>query len=111
MFNDIYKLLLTVIFILSFLSCNSSTEPPGEDDPNNTQYPELVEVASSSYLWTGVEVSNEGRIFVCYPRWSRPIQMSVAELVGTPISAQPYPNEEWNNWSEETTAYDHFVCV
>ena len=110
MFNNIYKTLFTMIFILCFLSCDNSTEPTKEEE-ESPQYPELVEVASSGYLWTGVAVSNEGRIFVCFPRWSRPIQMSVAELVGTTMTAHPYPNEEWNNWYGGVTAFDHFVCV
>lgn len=102
------KMFFILILLSITLSCDKSVEPPKvEESPN---YPELVEVASSKYLWTGVAVSQDGRIFVCFPRWSRPIQMSVAELVNgvTPI---PYPDNEWNNWSNGTAPFDHFVCV
>ena len=34
---------------------------------------ELVTVAESERLWTGVAVSGGGRIFVNYPRWSHDI--------------------------------------
>jgi sugar lactone lactonase YvrE len=43
---------------------------------------------------TGVAVSHEGRIFVNFPRWSDPIDMSVAEIKnGEPT---PYPDPQWN---------------
>jgi len=108
MLSYIFKILFTQILSLSFISCDNATNPPKDEEPPN--YPELVEVASSNYLWTGVAVSREGRIFVCYPRWSRPIQMSVAELENS-VAPIPYPDNEWNNWSNGTTAFDHFVCV
>jgi len=43
---------------------------------------------------TGVAVSREGRIFVSFPRWADPIEMSVAEMKnGQPT---PYPDAQWN---------------
>jgi sugar lactone lactonase YvrE len=43
---------------------------------------------------TGVAVSNDGRIFVSFPRWADPIEASVAEVKGgAPV---PYPDPKWN---------------
>ncbi|MGE5611915.1 MAG: L-dopachrome tautomerase-related protein [Bacillota bacterium] len=44
---------------------------------------------------TGVTVSHDGRVFVCYPRWEDPIRFTVAEIRnGQEI---PYPNELLND--------------
>lgn len=63
--------------------------------------PQLTEIAQSDFQWTGVAVSQTGRIFVNYPTWNDyPKAFRVAELVkGQPV---PYPNPELNR---------HFVCV
>ena len=108
MLSCINKLLFALILVPCFLSCSNSVEPQKEEPP---KYPDLIEVLSSNYLWTGIAVSKEGRIFVCFPRWSRPIQMSVGELVNTGMTVRQYPDVEWNNWSTGVTAHDHFVCV
>jgi len=43
---------------------------------------------------TGVTVSKEGRIFVCFPKWGDPVVYTVGELhAGSPVA---FPNEEWN---------------
>ncbi|UCH65416.1 MAG: hypothetical protein JSW63_12560 [Ignavibacterium sp.] len=68
----------------------------------------LEGVASSEHRWTGVAVSEEGRMFVNFPRWGT-IPLSVAEVVNNELI--PYPNNEWNTWSASTTPEDHFVCV
>jgi sugar lactone lactonase YvrE len=74
----------------------------------------LVEVASFEHQVTGVTVSEDGRIFVNFPRWSEDAPVSVAELLpdGT---TRPYPDERWNAWrnarKSEMSAEDHFVCV
>jgi sugar lactone lactonase YvrE len=69
---------------------------------------ELNEIAYSDFRWTGVAVSNEGRIFVNFPRWSA-IPFSVAEIVDSQLV--PYPNDEWNNWGTSTPPNNHFICV
>ena len=106
--QHLHQMFFTMILLINLLSCNDSVEQPEKEEP--PIYPELIEVASSNYLWTGVAVSQDGRIFVCFPRWSRTIQMSVAELLNGVIP-KPYPDNEWNNWSNGTTAINHFVCV
>jgi sugar lactone lactonase YvrE len=71
---------------------------------------QLVEVATSEKLWTGIAVSGEGRIFVNYPRWFPDVRLSVAELLedGT---VWPYPDETWNSWSAGAPAEQRFICV
>ena len=76
----------------------------------------LVEVAQSGKQWTGVAVSHAGRIFVCYPRWSDDVQMSVAELVpvsswSTKLQAVAYPGGAWQGYKEGGDAANSFVCV
>jgi len=75
--------------------------------------PELSEVATFDHQVTGVTVTEEGRIFVNFPRWTEDVPVSVAEVVDG--EARPYPNEEWNAWrnarKSEVTPGDHFVSV
>ena len=68
----------------------------------------LSEIHYSTLRWTGVAVSNTGRIFVNFPRWSQ-IPFSVAEIVDSQLV--PYPNVEWNTWDESTNPENHFICV
>ena len=86
-------------------------EPP-QPPPARTPYVkpevELVEVASSERLWTGVAVSKKGRIFVNYPRWSDDVTFSVGEINATG-GAVPFPDEEWNTWDGSTASADRFV--
>ena len=75
--------------------------------------PELTAVARFEHQVTGVTVSEDGRVFVNFPRWTEDAPVSVAEVVDGRV--RPYPNEEWNAWrndrSAELSAADHFVCV
>jgi sugar lactone lactonase YvrE len=57
---------------------------------------------------TGVAVSREGRVFVSFPRWSDPIDTSVAE-VKTGLTF-PYPDARWNP-SQPGEAATTFVGV
>ena len=38
--------------------------------------------AESDRLWTGVAVSSDGRVCVCFPRWSADNPVSLGELIG-----------------------------
>jgi sugar lactone lactonase YvrE len=72
--------------------------------------PVLEEIATSEELWTGVAVSRDGRIFVCFPRWSADPTVSVGEIrAGGKI--WPCPDEEWNTWAAPADPAHHFVCV
>ncbi len=74
----------------------------------------LQEVATFDHQVTGVTVSEDGRIFVNFPRWSEDVAVSVAEVMpdGT---IKPYPDDAWNSWRNvrmaEVTPQDHFVSV
>jgi sugar lactone lactonase YvrE len=74
----------------------------------------LEKVAGFDHQVTGVTVSEDGRIFVNFPRWTEDSPVSVAEL-GKDGTLTPYPDEEWNAWrnarKEDVTPHDHWVCV
>ncbi len=72
--------------------------------------PVLEEVAASTRQWTGISVSKCGRTFVSYPRWSKGLPYSVAELdaSGTPT---PFPNREWNTWTGIENPMKRFIAV
>lgn len=73
----------------------------------------LQKVAEASHQMTGVTVSEDGRIFVNFPRWTEDAPVSVAEVVDGKL--KPYPDVEWNSWrnarKNEVTPGDHWVCV
>jgi sugar lactone lactonase YvrE len=74
----------------------------------------LQEVATFDHQVTGVTVSEDGRIFVNFPRWSEDVSVSVAEVMKDG-SIKPYPDDEWNAWRNakmsEISPQDHFVTV
>jgi sugar lactone lactonase YvrE len=79
------------------------------DSPVTNDYA-LLAVAQSERLWTGVAVSNEGRIFVNYPRWWPEEHISVAELTATG-EAVAYPSQAWNSPNARVVPKWYFVCV
>lgn len=66
-------------------------------------------IAESEYQWTGIAVSESGRLFVNYPRWSDRYRFAVAELIDG--EARPYPDGRWNAWAEGDPWRDRFVAV
>ncbi len=70
----------------------------------------LVEVARSEQLWTGVAVSEDGRVFVNYPRWSDDVPVSVGEIVASG-EVVPFPDERWNAWDGHSEPGNRLVCV
>jgi len=75
---------------------------------------ELVPVATSEgFLWTGVTVSDTGRVFLCYPRWVGAHRYSVVELAADG-ALMPYPDADSNRWKPGTLmprVADAWVCV
>ncbi|MCW6509099.1 L-dopachrome tautomerase-related protein [Lichenifustis flavocetrariae] len=71
----------------------------------------LERVAHFDRQVTGVAVSEQGRIFVNFPRWSEDAPISVAELKDGKLV--PYPDTEWNRYRNAAplSPNDHFVCV
>lgn len=71
----------------------------------------LERVANFDHQVTGVAASEDGRVFVNFPRWSEDAPISVAEIKnGKPV---PYPDQEWNRYRNAAplSPADHFVCV
>ena len=58
---------------------------------------------------TGVTVSKDGRIFVCYPRWGDDVKFTVAEIKNGKASA--YPNQEFNTTHTGARQANGFVSV
>lgn len=107
-----------IIISMTGLSCQSEMrnveDPPSpeallEEDTSNKVRARIREVAASKDQWTGVTVSAGGRMFVNFPRWDSPHDLSVAELVDD--QPQPYPDASTNSWSGNPMAQDAFICV
>ncbi len=72
----------------------------------------LQKVASFDHQVTGVAVSEDGRIFVSFPRWFEDVPVSLAEITKDG-KLHPYPDAEWNGYRSAAPLPpgDHFVCV
>jgi sugar lactone lactonase YvrE len=74
----------------------------------------LTQIAQFDHQVTGVAVTEDGRRFVNFPRWTDDAPISVAELLSDG-SLRAYPDEKWNSWrnarANEMPVGDHFVCV
>lgn len=74
----------------------------------------LQQAARFEHQVTGVTVSERGRIFVNFPRWTEDLPVSVAEVMKDG-SVRPYPNQQWNAWrnvrSDELDPSTHLVCL
>jgi sugar lactone lactonase YvrE len=71
-------------------------------------------VASFGHQVTGVAVSERGRIFVNFPRWTEDSPVSVAEVLPGGV-LRPYPDTNWNAWRnarrDELDPATSWVCV
>lgn len=74
----------------------------------------LQQAARFEHQVTGVTVSERGRLFVNFPRWTEDSPVSVAEVMKDG-SLRPYPDEHWNAWRnvrrDELDPGRHWVCV
>lgn len=74
----------------------------------------LTQVAKFDHQVTGVAVTEDGRRFVNFPRWTDDAPISVAEVLPDG-SLRPYPDAKWNAWrnarANELPVGEHFVCV
>lgn len=74
----------------------------------------LQQAAQFEHQVTGVTVSERGRIFVNFPRWTEDSPVSVAEVMKDG-SLRPYPDAQWNAWRnvrrDELDPSGHWVCV
>lgn len=78
--------------VLSVASC-AGPEPVAEPSPVPHQSPAgdlQVYARLNGYMPTGIAVSQEGRVFLCFPRWDDAMVYTVAELLSDG-SLEPYP--------------------
>ena len=99
--------------LVAFRSARAQTAAPAATRPGAAgQASGLERVATFEQQVTGVAVARDGRTFVCFPRWEKDVEVSVAE-VGRDGRLTPYPDAEWNayrNAAPRDLAH-HFVCV
>jgi sugar lactone lactonase YvrE len=111
-------LFILLLLVAAFSGCRpvrplrprEETRVPQAVQPRPRSEVVVTEVARSDRLWTGIAVSREGRIFVCFPRWSYEAGVSVAEVTG-PDEIIPFPDTAWNTWTGAEPPAEHFVCV
>jgi sugar lactone lactonase YvrE len=72
--------------------------------------PTFEVVAESDRQWTGVAVTEDGRVFANLPRWSPDVPVSVVEVVADG-SQRPFPDASWNAWAPDGDPENTFVCV
>ncbi|MGE0574857.1 MAG: L-dopachrome tautomerase-related protein [Reyranella sp.] len=111
---------LLPVACLCFASSTAAVAQNGPSDRDNAVNialkadDRLKPVATFDQQVTGVTVSQTGRIFVSFPRWTEDVEVSVAE-VQRDGSIKPYPNEIWNSWrkdrKDDLRASTHFVAV
>ncbi|MDB5919029.1 MAG: hypothetical protein JWR40_3263 [Massilia sp.] len=117
----ITPMFLTLVFAGGGLSSGTAPAQTQAAGGANTAQPEyrradtaLQQVAQFDHQVTGVTVSERGRIFVNFPRWTEDSPVSVAEVMKDG-SLRPYPDQQWNAWRnvlrDELGAADHWVCV
>jgi sugar lactone lactonase YvrE len=87
---------------------------PAAQPEQSRAYTVLQQAAQFGHQVTGVTVTERGRIFVNFPRWTEDSPVSVAEVMKDG-SLRPYPDEQWNAWRnvrrDELVPSDHWVCV
>lgn len=103
------RYLVAAVLLVAWGCTGESPEPVASAVAEPAVTFQLVEVATSERLWTGVAVAPDGRVFVNYPRWSPAVTFSVGELKDGEVV--PYPDPETNRWDDSLTPADHFICV
>jgi sugar lactone lactonase YvrE len=113
------RIYLAAISILA-VSCSSSSFAPqavaaAETRPLQTvsfdrRAGQLVSVAQTSrFVWNGVTVSSDGRIFVNVPRSLQGGSVPSVGVVDKRGRVQPYPGGAWNAWAPGSPAEHAFV--
>jgi sugar lactone lactonase YvrE len=100
-------------FLLGVCLATSAALSSATAQTSSSQQP-FEQVATFKHQVTGVAVSQDGRIFVNFPRWTEDAPVSVAEVMKDG-SLKPYPDQRWNEWrnakKDEMAPQDHWVCV
>ncbi|BAO56769.1 L-dopachrome tautomerase-related protein [Nonlabens marinus] len=110
--KNIFVSLLLVTFLNSCKENTSATIPLENSQPADSLSQPVTQVASfTGQQVTGVTVSDDGRIFVNFPRWRKGVENSVIEIKADQ-SLKSYPNDSWNAWEiGQPTQQDQFVGV
>jgi sugar lactone lactonase YvrE len=101
------SLLAVTVLLLTAIGCGGSpASPPTPVEPAL----EIVWEFPDRQV-TGVAVSDEGRVFVNFPRWGGFHDLSVAEM--TSDGPLAYPDADWNSWTMDDPGRpaERFVCV
>jgi major royal jelly protein len=102
------KSLCLPVAILCTLSIACKKTNPGAGTGTSTAL--QVVYQDSTYQLTGVAISQDGRLFTCYPRWSAAYKNAVAEVThGNPET--PYPNQFMNSWNPGDSGLTKWVCA
>lgn len=71
--------------------------------------PQLIPVAQSIIqVWNGVTTTNNGRVFVCFPRLEGEKGISIGEVLKNG-SVVPYPSKSWNSWAKGEATTRKFI--
>lgn len=96
----------TLLLLLALLGPFSSAQELARDRPVG----QLEVVATfNGPMPTGVTISNDGRIFVNFPKWGDEVEYTVAEVKDG--KTVPYPNAEINRYSPADNQSDKLVSV
>ncbi|MGO4821077.1 MULTISPECIES: L-dopachrome tautomerase-related protein [unclassified Flavobacterium] len=99
------------ITILAIVSCKKENTKSEDEATNNTSAQKTEEVATfTGQQVTGVTVTDQGRVFVNFPRWREGVEASVKEVKNGQSVA--FPNKKWNEWEIGQSVNDSvFVAV
>lgn len=96
-----------IMSILGAIGCRGGS-PTGWVGPSPFEA-----IATFDRQVTGVTVSPDGRMFVCFPYWSEGHDLAVAEMLDDG-SLRVYPDAEWNSYrlgENVDDAFARFICV
>ena len=115
------KIVFGMLLLAGLMSCNSektqekqAEKKPDQEKPvkEDAAKEGVIELASfKGQQVTGVTVSDQGQVFVNFPRWRPGVETAVAEVVDAG-QAMPYPDQRWNSWEIGDPLQDSvFVAV
>lgn len=100
------KIHVAALLLVLFGSICSAQELPAEKTIGKLE----IVAKLNGPIPTGITVSNTGRIFICFPKWTRDaIEYTVGELKGG--ITVPYPNAEINRYAPTDNAAEKLVSV
>jgi sugar lactone lactonase YvrE len=98
-----------MLCLVAVTAIGGCSETQSELEPPSAK-PTLEVVSESDLQWTGVAVTQDGRVFVNFPRWAPEVPVSVAEVLPNG-ELVPFPDEDWNAWAQNGDPEEAFVCV